>query len=497
MPVDDKHPLYEEYIGSWNKCRDCIEGEDAVRDREDEYLPKLTDQSTTEYNAYISRASFFNATGRTLEGVTGVVFRKDPIVTLPPGLDDWLDEVGSNGESFNVFAKVVFDETFGVGRHGVLLGIGDDESEEVPANEPPYLVHYNTEQIINWKEDIVNKRRKLVLLVLKELTYEEVDSKHGKPADEFTQDEVIRYRVLRINAEGNATKQVFRESTDENGKTTFLPEMDETVLKIRGKSIDYIPFMFFSPVDSSANPKKPPLIDIVNVNLSHWRNSADLEHGKHFTALPQPWVSGIEDSKAELKIGSSAAWVMQAPEARAGYLEFTGAGLKSISEGMSDKESQMAVLGARLLETPKRAVEAADTHRMRRSGEESITASAAISVAQGLTKILEWAAEWMAKSGDVQCELNTDYSSAEIDPQMLQTLMSALQSSLISRDTFTYNLQRGEILPEGRTLEEELDLIEQDPPMMPMAGDPMGGNEEDEDEDEEVEEDEDEDDEDT
>ena len=50
------------------------------------YVPRLEGQSEEEYRGYVGRALFFNATGRTAEGFSGMVFRRDPVVKLPKPL---------------------------------------------------------------------------------------------------------------------------------------------------------------------------------------------------------------------------------------------------------------------------------------------------------------------------------------------------------------------------------------------------------------------------
>jgi hypothetical protein len=50
------------------------------------YLPALKDQTPDDYKAYIMRADYFNATARTLDGLVGMVFRKEPTVTIPDAL---------------------------------------------------------------------------------------------------------------------------------------------------------------------------------------------------------------------------------------------------------------------------------------------------------------------------------------------------------------------------------------------------------------------------
>lgn len=462
MPVQSEHPEYKDNVKKWRKCRIASEGEESIKAEGEEFLPRLGGQSQSSYDAYKDRASFYAGTARTIRGISGVVFRKDPIVHgWPENLSFFLYKINKRGSVFPTFAKNVFVRILTAGRYGVLL----DWPTNAPANQPPFWAGYSAESIINWKVESIEGEDKLTMVVLKE----EMDVTN--PSDEFKWDAETRFRVLQLE-EGKYAQYVYVEAAGakrEEEKYVMSPEDSIGIVKVRGRPLDFIPFLFFGVDDLGPQVEKPPLLDLVNINISHYRNSADLEHGRHFTALPQPWVAGFKVEEGDsLTIGSEQAWVTENPEAKAGYLEYTGQGLKALEEALRSKEDQMAVLGARMLEEPKRAVEAADTHKTRRSGEESVTAAIARVTSLGLTKLLQWTLQLTSVSAsvdDVRGELNTDYVSTEISPQMLQALMVLLQDGRISMDTFFYNLGRGEIIPEGRTLEEEIELIMQNPPI--------------------------------
>lgn len=470
MPVDTKHEDYEKHLPKWFKYRTVIEGEDAIKEAGTDFLPMLEGQNTSNfsgssesssYNGYKDRACFFAATARIADGITGAVFRKDPVISFPESRKEFLDTIGKEGTPISTFIKNVFTNVMEVGRHGVLL----DMPENAGAIDPPYLSNYNTESIINWRTAKVNGKDQLVLVVLQEF-------KDSFDEDPFCPSQKEYLRVLMLGTLSENEKnvnpyyfvQIYEKLETPSKKDKYV--ITQTIIPdIRGQKIDYIPFVFFGPKNLSSEVQKSPIADIVAINISHYRSSADLEHGRHFTALPTAWVAGF-DIDTELKIGSTTAWVSKDPNAKAGFLEFTGQGLTAIETALNDKEEQMAVLGARLLEEPKKSVESAETHIVRKGGEESVTASLARTVSLGVTQVLKWAGEWMGiDNKDISCELNRDYSSVEITPQMLQVLMAALQSGRISMDTWIYNLQRGEILKEGRTLEQELDLIEEHPPI--------------------------------
>jgi hypothetical protein len=233
-----------------------------------------------------------------------------------------------------------------------------------------------------------------------------------------------------------------------------------------GKPLPLLPFVFHGPQHSRAGVDKLPLGDIIAVNLDHYRLNADYKHGVHFTALPTAWVSGF-DKTSTLRIGSSTAWVTETPGATAGFLEFTGQGLTTFERAMDRDEWLMAVLGSRLLEAQKRVGETAEAIELRQSGEDSILGSAAASVGESLTEVLRWAYWWnsteetpdVVTKEQVTVELNTDFSTKGLSAAEIQSIVAAWQAGAISRDTMTDLFRRGEVLPEGRTAEEEERVI--------------------------------------
>lgn len=193
----------------------------------------------------------------------------------------------------------------------------------------------------------------------------------------------------------------------------------------------------------------------------------DYQHGMHFTALPTAWVSGF-DKSATLRIGASAAWVTDTPCATAGFLEYTGQGLTTFERAMDRDERLMAILGARLLETQKRVGETAEAIELRVSGENSILGALAACVSMSLTQVLRWAYWWNSTEAmpddvsneDVVIELNTDYSTRGLTANEIVAIVQAWQTGALSRDSMLDIFRRGEVLPKGRTNEEEVRLIE-------------------------------------
>ena len=480
MPITSTHPDYDLRIKQWERCRDCWEGSDAVKEKGTKYLPRLREQDTNDYDAYVGRALFYGATGRTVQGLVGAVFRKEPTIVVQPRYEELSEDITYSGQSMENFARGVQEEVLVLGRVGLLA-----EYPTEGEGQRAYATLYTAEAITNWKVERIGGKVVTTRVVLKELYVEK------EPKDPYEPEVEDQYREL-VLIESTYAQLIHRKK---KGGETY--EVVETIVPDRqGVPLDFIPFVFLNAYSTEVVTEKPPLLDLVEVNLSHYRSSADLEHGAHFTALPTPWAGGFNTDQS-LYLGSTKAWVSTDPNVKAGFLEYTGQGLKAIVDLMARKENLMAVLGARLLEEPKRAVEAADTHKIRRSGEEGALLAMVGTVSDALTQLLRWVVWWSgaeeAAAESIEFELNRDFVNMQIDPSYLTALMKAHQSGQISQETFLFNLKRGEVFPPGRTIEEEQDAIEDDvenempstpfqPNVTPFPGQQNQGENEEEDE---------------
>lgn len=444
MPVTSTNPTYDNNIEQWIKCRDVINGNPSIKKAGDLYLPRLSTQEDTEYEAYKTRALFFEATKRTLQGLIGMLFRNDPIIEYPH--EEELERVGSGEENIYTFIQKTSAEVLSTGRCGVLVDLPSEET-----NILPYLFRYPAESIINWKTSKKEGVEFLTMVVLKEKYVEE-----GK--DDFEVEEKTRYRVLRLLEDNVYIQEIYIKET-KVGKEEWVLINTITPHK-HGVSLDFIPFLFITPSGNSFDVEDPPLLSLCEVNLSHYRSSADLEHGRHFTALPTAWVAGFP-ADLILKIGSTTAWVSSDPKANAGFLEYTGQGLGAIENALKEKHEMMVILGARILEQSKTFVETNETHQIRKVGEDSILSFMAESLSKSFTKLLIWRREWLygVNSKTISIEINKDYIPQGIDSNKLNALTESWLKGAFSFDTLFYNLKKGELIPEGVDEEQERQKI--------------------------------------
>jgi signal recognition particle GTPase len=202
------------------------------------------------------------------------------------------------------------------------------------------------------------------------------------------------------------------------------------------------------------------MVDLVNLNLNHYQFMASYAHGIFYTGFPTPFLFGVNDREIPKGIGVRELWTSSNPDAKAGMLEFTGAGLSFAREYLEDRKNEMASLGARFLGSETKKTETAEKTKLDQFGEASSLAEIAEIISEQFTKILKFLSEIKGEdSKDVFFELSKEFTPQDISPEMVKTLSYELQSGHISYQTFFDNLQKGKIISERRTQEAELDDI--------------------------------------
>lgn len=493
-------PEYSDMHPRWQRCRDCFIGEPAIKSRQGTstlnypgtaYLPALDGQSADEYGSYLLRATWFNAFDRTVQGLQGMLFRKDMITTGLDAIEDDLFDVTMDGVTFNQFAQSLASEILTVGRAGILVDYPDsgamldgatiDDVEREGLR--PFWRIYKAESILYHKTAWVRNATRLVEVRLEEIGEDGEqqvrilklvgleEGANGVSVETGSTDisgssqyQYYKTEVWKRDNQGNqatATQSKFGTST-QNQEWILA---SETWPRMAGELMDFIPFCFVNANSVTPAIEKPPLDSLATVNLSHYRKSADYEHGLHYTALPTPWAAGFHvDENNQLKIGSAYAWVTDNPQASCGFLEFTGAGLTQIREAMSADESKMAALGSRVLTPEKRTVESGEAAAIHRSGEHGILAGIAMNLSLALEKVVGWHLQWkQLEVGDYTVEVNRDFLPTEMPYGAIYALISAVQKGLIGHVDAIKVLQRGEYIDPERTVEDIQAEFETDP----------------------------------
>lgn len=314
MPIDTPHPEYESMSERWRRCRDCAAGSDAVKDAGTTYLPRPEgmDRLGNSYDSYKSRALFYNSFSRTVDGLAGMVFQKSPDVSVPPRFEKWLEDVTSTDQSMVGVALDVVREILVVGRCGLLV----DWSNTGATGNDPYIVPIFAENLVSWHTESRGGNNILTRAVIRE-TVMEID-----PDDESKIKLGARYRELALSKEGVYRVRIWTRLPRSHVISTVGDVWEPTVWIVPQRldePLGFIPLTIVNAASLGAPISRPPLLDLADVNLSHYRTSADREHSLFWVSQPTAWTAGATGDNP-LRIGSSVAWSL--PEgASVGMLE--------------------------------------------------------------------------------------------------------------------------------------------------------------------------------
>ena len=480
------HRQYMHYKPDWTIMRDCVAGTRQIRSKRDKYLPQLPKQKSKGYDAYLERAYFYNATARTIDGLVGMTFSKTPTISMPEPYDTWSDNITLSGESLVNFAEAGMREMLTVGGFGIIVDYPSVNPESLSMQDEesvglrPYLKAYRLEDILNWR--ILNDEHnsnKLVQVVLSEEVEEQSVS------DEFITLHFRQVRVLDLDNEGNYRVRVYRPPNSMNPKSSDIkievegielpPQQDfdpktwkqvgaDIYPKRGGVSLREIPFIFAGTEGGEPKLDKPPLLDLAQVNLSHYRTVADLEHGAFYTALPTAFISGVKGSNIPKSLGPTEVWAADDPNATASFLEFTGQGLGTLLKMLSVKESQMAFLGSRMLTPDKRETETAESAQIHRLGEHSVLAFLARNLGESITRALRFAVYWQGGDAqsvnDINFECSLNLTPQEMTGGLLRELLVAMEQGRMTEKDFICTMQKYGLVAQDRSTEEILKELE-------------------------------------
>ena len=452
---------FDDALADWELVSDVCHGQRKVKGKKDQYLPLLNGDDKTHdaeirYQRYVERAVFYNATGRTLEGLVGAVFKKDPVIKVPASLEYVKSNIDGQGISIAQQSKDTIAEVLKKGRHALYADYPTTDTattvkQRASGEFNATIKSISADSVKNWKVTRRGSRIILSLVVIHELAEEDTE-------DGFGIEQIDQYRVLRL-FQSVYVVEIWRKDKEGNW---YIEDIYQP-LDGSGKAWNEIPFTFVGSENNDSAIDKAPLLDLANLNIAHYRNSADYEDSAFFVGQVQPFITELDDEwrdwlqKQGIVIGSRNP-ILLPKGSTFGYAQ---AEPNMISfEAMKHKEEQMKSLGARLLEKGL-AVKTATQANSENASEHSVLSLVVSNVTEAYWQCLEWVARFMNTSEKIEFAINTEFVDHNLDPQILTALVSAWQTGkLVSQQDIWKYLKKVGMIDSEKTddeIEEELD----------------------------------------
>ena len=400
-------------------------GTAAMREAGAKYLPQEPAEPEPTWKIRLARTTLFNAFKRTLDKLTGEVFSKDVALgeDVPPKIAEWCENLDLQGSNLSRFAKEVFKAAEKDGVTHILVDYPQADGVQTQADEQaqgirPYSIHIKSSQVIGWHHEVVNGKK-----VLKQVRFKETQT---VPDSDYGVKTVNRIRVLWTDRFEVWEEQ---EKVDKGTTTLEWVRIQEGLL-----TLGFIPLVTINFGEALSDMTAiPPLEDLAELNLAHWKLDSDYRHTLH-QMVPMWFAKGVTDSQGRA-MGEDGAQVITGA-GRIIHSTNTEADLKGIAleSGPADAmrseleklEDKMALFGLTLM-LPKTGQVTATQASQDKSENDSALRGWAMVLKDCLELALQYTAQW-AKLGDSggSVTVNTDFRAfSGLDMQLLTQAMIA------------------------------------------------------------------------
>jgi hypothetical protein len=438
--------------------RDCYGGNERIKEKAQVYLPQAAGEEYPNYRERLGRSVFFNAFKQTVEGLTGLVMKRNIVLDddVPQGIkDDWenIDNAGTHGD---VFARELLQDSIAAGHAAFLVDFPKTGGVQSAADEMkgatalpirPYWVPVKKDNILSWRTSVENGVTILTQIVIRESGMVP-DGKYGEKEQTLYRvlykEGVVGFRLEAINDKNEV--YVVDEGT--------YPTQDEIpIVEIVGS--DRV--SMFESV--------PPLLDLAYLDVAHYQTDSDYKNSIHKTCVPifvRIGAAPPPDGQPQtLVIGPNAG--MDLPkDGDAKYVAHDGAALGEVHKAIQELKGDMATLGLSMLSPDKRAAETAEAKRIDKSASDSKLSTHARGLEDGIERGFGFHAKYKKLPQGGSVTVNRDFENLAMPPATITALSGMVEKAQLSLETMWKMLQAGNVLPDDFQPEEEKGAIAAD-----------------------------------
>ena len=420
---------------NWGVMAAVTNGTEYLRDQSETYLPQEPREDDEAYQTRIDRSVLSPYTSRLIETAAGAILRKPIHIE---GDKYWLDlaqNIDGIGSNINEYARRALVSSLTYGHSAILVDYpaamgARNLAEERAQGRRPYFIHVDAAQIWGWRQASTMPGAPLTQVRIHEYT--------TRPLNEFGEEQIEQMRVI------------YPGKYDLYTLGQDVVEFSET----GGYSLDEIPLV---PIYSNRRgmlQSLPPLLDIANLNLTHYQRQADLIHALHIAAMPTLVLEGWDDTTGSATMGVNYAIAMQ-PGNKAYYVQADATSFDAQANELQSLEMQMSSLGFTKLFGQKFVAESAEAKRIDQAQGNSVLSIISQELESALNQAFGFAAQYVGLEPP-EITIDRDFDYYRLIGQDVAVLTQLNQAGKISDAMLLEVLRRGEVLPDNINIEDEL-----------------------------------------
>jgi len=425
----------------WGVMAAVTRGTNYIRDLCETYLPQEPREDDDAYQIRVDRSVLSPYTSRLIETAAGAILRKPIHIEGDPywlELSENIDGIGSN---LNEYARRALVSSLTYGHSAILVDYpaamgARNLAEERAQGRRPYFIHVDAPQIWGWRQESTMPGSPLTQVRIHEYT--------TRPLNDFGEEQIEQMRVIYP------------------GKYDLYTLGQDVVefTQSGGYSLDAIPLV---PIYSNRRGmlrSLPPLLDIANLNITHYQRQADLIHALHIAAMPTLVLEGWDDTNGSATMGVNYAIAMQ-PGNKAYYVQADATSFEAQMAELQSLESQMSTLGVTKLFGQKFVAESAEAKRIDQAQSNSVLSIISQELESALNQAYAFAAQYVGIEPP-EITIDRDFDYYRLIGQDVSVLTQLNEMGKISDSMLLEILRRGEILPDNINIEDEMESADED-----------------------------------
>jgi hypothetical protein len=435
----------------WSVMAAVTNGTNYLRDMSETYLPQEPREDDDAYQTRVDRSVLSPYTSRLIETAAGAILRKPIHIEGDPYWLELAQNIDGLGSNINEYARRALVSSLTYGHSAILVdypaaSAARNLAEERAMGRRPYFVHVDAPQIWGWRKEPGTNR----LLQVRIHDYD------VRPLNEFGEEQVEEMRVI------------YPGRYDLYTLGQELVEFTAT----GGYSLDEIPLV---PIYSNRRGllvSQPPLLDIANINITHYQRQADLIHALHIAAMPTLVLEGWDDTTGSATMGVNYAIAMQ-PGNKAYYVQADATSFDAQMAELESLASQMSTLGVTKLFGQKFVAESAEAKRIDQAQSNSVLSIISQELESALNQAFAFAAQYVGMEPP-EITIDRDFDYYRLIGQDVSVLAQLNQMGKISDAMLLEVLRRGEVLPDNINIEDELEASTTNALALPEAAENTG-----------------------
>ena len=420
----------------WSVMAAVTKGTSYLRDMCETYLPQEPREDDDAYQTRVDRSVLSPYTNRLIETAAGAILRKPIHIEGDPYWLELAQNIDGIGSNINEYARRALVSSLTYGHSAILVDYpaamgARNLAEERAQGRRPYFVHVDAPQIWGWRKESTTNR----LLQVRIHDYD------VRPLNEFGEEQVEEMRVIYPG----------RYDLYTLGRSTETVELTET----GGYSLDEIPLVPIYSNRRGVLVSQPPLLDIANLNITHYQRQADLIHALHIAAMPTLVLEGWDDTTGSATMGVNYAIAMQ-PGNKAYYVQADATSFDAQMQELQSLEGQMSTLGVTKLFGQKFVAESAEAKRIDQAQSNSVLSIISQELESALSQAFAFAAQYVGIEPP-EITIDRDFDYYRLIGQDVSVLAQLNQMGKISDSMLLEILRRGEVLPDNINIEDEVE----------------------------------------